>query len=736
MMRKLFILLFSFALGIGLVIGDALFILAQESTTEEFTLEEITVTAQKRAENQQKVGIPMAVFSGDALKELGRNDIDQILSQVSSAFISRTSEGLRVTLRGVGFDTPAGYGDGAMNAPGTVSVNINGVYTSKRPTGTGLYDIERVEVLFGPQSTMYASNAPGGIVNVETAKPKLETYEAGGTLEYANYNLLHTEGVINAPISKSLAFRAAFNSTVRDGYVSNGGDDEDSKSARLRALWKPNDKFSFLITGEYQISSDRGMSGVPAFISQDDVKDPWYNPTALTGSPTKSPQTKINGQIDYDFGFASMTIIPSKMNEDYDRTSSGLDRSGQPTTGSTTGWGYEKGLETRFSSPGDSSIKWIVAVNMFKGENYRSGTTDYASGAHYQTDFHQLIKQTAFLGNITYPVTDQFRVVAGLRRSKDTALSERIEVIRGPGARDTKSDMKYTGTDYKLGIEYDLSESSMMYATYATSYRVEGEAMNWAMEPYDPQKNISYSIGSKNRFLGNKLQVNAAGFYYDYTNRIFQGMEMLFYAHFPPQPGETPGEYGSVDPVTGATRSVQGPPDEGGRAPGKLRMYGLDLDNSIIITQNDKLNLSVSYLDSYVTNLVFDYEFLTDKDYSNRIPTFSPKWTISLDYSHMFNLPNGGTLTARYDTRYQTEYRVEWKDQSMGLNYRGFRDQEAHHMDNISLVYANPDGKWTFTGYTKNLWNYAEKRFMNAMGQMTINIGAPRTYGGVLSVKF
>jgi len=688
--------------------------MAQDEEPERFTLEEVTVTAQKRQENQQKVAIPMEVLTGEDLKEMGRYDVDQILSQVSTAFISRTNEGMRVAIRGVGFDTPAGYGDGAMNAPGTVAINFDGIFTAKRPTGTGLYDVERVEVLFGPQSTVYASNAPGGIVNIETAWPKLEEYEGYGTLEYGNYKTLHGEAAVNAPISDSLAARAAFNFLVHDGYLSNGTDDEDSKSGRLRLLYAPGDNFSVMVTGEYEMTTGYGFTGIAPFVDESDVDDPWETDNPLGGSPRKTTKEKINAHINYDFGFGVLTVIPAYYNDTSFRTTLGMDPFlGIPQEGINDGWGKEKGIEARFDSPGDSAIIWNLGVNWYEGENQSDQTTAYTEPTPpgipdtSRTVFHQLIKQKAILGNVTYPVTDQFRVVGGLRYSDDQALSTRTVLI-GIGV-DTISDQRHDGFNYKLGMEYDAAEDIMLYTNYATSYRVEGEAQDYAGNPYDVQEIKAYTLGAKMRFLDNRLQVNSSAFYYKYVNRIFMALELK-----PPEFG--PG------------------PDEGGRAPGKLDSYGADIQTTTIITSNDKLNLAVSYLHAEVTDLKFDYEFLPDVDYSNRTPTFSPDWTVTLDYSHNFSLPNGASLVAKFDTRFQSEYDIEWKDSSMGISYAGFKTQEAHHIDNVGLIYTSSDQKWSASAYCKNIMNYAEKRFMNF--PFAMNIGPPRTYGFNMNIKF
>ncbi|MDB9823176.1 TonB-dependent receptor [Deltaproteobacteria bacterium] len=277
---------------------------------------------------------------------------------------------------------------------------------------------------------------------------------------------------------------------------------------------------------------------------------------------------------------------------------------------------------------------------------------------------------------------------------------------------------------YKFGIEYDVSDSSMLFASHSTGYRVEPEAMNWRMEALPPQKIISYEIGAKNRFFGNKLQINASAFYYDYTNLVFVNRQDAY-----------------IDPVT-RTYDPTGirVSDQGGRMPGNLRMYGTDIQTSWIISPQDRLELSVSYLDNWIESLTADYEF-DDQPYSdnyefgNREPITSPKLTIGLDYSHNFQLASGATLTARFDSRYQSEYKGDWLDFNprTGADVTGIITQEAQHVDNVTLVYANSDGKWTVSGYVKNVGDYAVKRSASTRGH---TLGPPRTYGAILSVRY
>jgi iron complex outermembrane receptor protein len=254
----------------------------------------------------------------------------------------------------------------------------------------------------------------------------------------------------------------------------------------------------------------------------------------------------------------------------------------------------------------------------------------------------------------------------------------------------------------------------------------------------------AFSAGIKNRLLDNRLQLNVSAFYYDYRDRVHQAMQFASFYFSPPgappgpQPNFTYCPFGSPDFFAGYCMAR---PDEGGRVPGDLTMKGVDVQTQWIITGDDKLDVSISYLDSWIDEMIADYEFKdqpysSEYDFSDRKPTFSPEWTISLNYSHNFNLPNGATITARYDTRYQSEYEIDWWETRMGVDQTGYKTQEAHHIDNVTVVYTHPDGKWTLSGYVKNIWDYAEKRFMTAMGAINMNIGPPRTYGAILSVRF
>ncbi len=367
---------------------------------------------------------------------------------------------------------------------------------------------------------------------------------------------------------------------------------------------------------------------------------------------------------------------------------------------------------------------------------------------------------------------DTFRITAGARKNwakmttHNETLNSATQQTFGPpqpnlkvaqnadGTYNLISDniQEYPNTDYKLGFEYDLNTSSMLYADVSTSYRFQGQTMPDADGNYPPPEEMTaYTLGAKNRFFGNKLQVNVSAYWYDYKNKFASGNPTWFIYMWEDDPRiiAALGEWLDLN-GDGELNNAENP---GGRGMSSLadpvrakwgdyRSRGIDIQTNWVITMNDRLDISYSYGDNVWTDLYYKYVYdwiYPDVDLSGVTNVNSPKHTIVLTYNHNFNLPNGGTLSARFDTRYQTEYIISFKKADSP-----WRDQEAYHTSGLSLIYANPDGKWTLTGYAKNLENYAVKRSLFGKGEDPANqkmvyemmIGSPRTYGGVLSVKF
>jgi iron complex outermembrane recepter protein len=356
--------------------------------------------------------------------------------------------------------------------------------------------------------------------------------------------------------------------------------------------------------------------------------------------------------------------------------------------------------ELRMASSADSSVKWLAGLYYYK--RYYS-QDNYGSMRQYQSTENP---SKAAFANMTYPVTDRFRVTLGGRYSVDTDTSKDGRFTTNPPIYTVvKSEKKHF--DSKVNSEFDIVKNSMIWADYSTGFRK-------GIKGTKDELLDAYQIGSKNRFFDNRLQINASGFLYDY--RDYQVSEFVNYTD----------SNGIVTRIAG-------------RGTGKSSMYGLDVGTNYRITQVDRLDLSVSYLHTEIKDLLFDYNgYLPQKRvYGGQTMNNSPEYTISAAYNHIFTLPNGASISMNLDSVYKTEIKVAFiiadSNVPAGMTKAQMNADPVHHISNLSLMYSSPDDKWNINTYVKNIENYAEKTGL--MGT-SMRIGAPRTYGAALSIRY
>jgi len=791
--------------GFIFVLGDAFILCAQESKTGEFTLEEITVTAQKRAEDQQKVSIAMEVISGEQLAETGQNNISEILKNVSNAVINMTDEGMRVTVRGVN-EAGGSFNNMRVQTP-TVAINFDGAYNTEDSAGQNLYDIERVEVLYGPQSTMYGSNSPGGIVNVITAAPKLDNYSATGSYEYGSYKLQNANIALNAPIvSDKFGMRLSSQYSEHDSWVASNPNSTKSINGRLKMLYQPNEDLSLTLTGIWGKATSGGMMGgsVAAFVDQDDVPGtPWsyVPPSSGGGGPPPGPpggappgnpnsadrvMKSLLSEITWNTSFASISIVPAYSKSDANDTSlvedvqvvvDGVNQI-VDTVRYSENWTKQENVDVRLTSPADFAFKWILGGTYFSSNRENNDIWDEYPDLNQHG--YAWEKTKGIYANITYPFTETFRGTAGYRYSWD-------EIYNNDGRPKTGTTgitgMSYSAPDYKIGIEYDIADNTMLFANYATSYRVQAMAAQHSINPdaqywraLPPEELNAYTVGSKSRFMENKLQVNASVYYYDYKNREFpiaddwgrfsQGASTRESDYCGKDKNGTvvPGAEGlcpdfDLNGVFGENKDYPGgggPEDPWAKQVGRYQAYGLDVSTNWMITAEDRLDVSLSYMHTKWVDAAISMKWWwiwTDEtgklvngmNFAGMKNTYSPSLAGTLAYEHNFMLGNLGTLTPHVDLQFKTEYKLNLKsdeqvamDPNLGPSMVGWNKQELYYLVNGNINFVHASGKWTLNGYIKNATNYAVKTTLAGGGPSGNRIGLndPRTYGAVMSVKF
>ena len=715
------------AAAIGAFVSSSAWAQSMSDASAAGEIKTIVVTAEKRPTNAQRTPISIAAVSGAQIARDGESSIAQVMAKVGAVKVLQGQDGPTFYIRGVGTGVPTGIGDPEVN------LNIDGIYQSEPEFSlAGLYDIARVEVLRGPQGTLYGKNAVAGAVNIITNNPTFK-YEGAASVGVGSYNLIQAQGMINVPLSDTVAVRAAFGTENHSGYLSNGADDANVQSERLKLLYRPNDKVRLVVAADNTHEGGEGEGEIqltpppPGFVTNPaypkgtallgnaiHTSNPWTSPDPATASRDANFHS-IRAQLDWDLGFGVLTVIPAYRHYDYSCLScwrSETDQNNYVSEHQTT-------VEARLASEANSPIKWLAGLyylnsnNPSNGLQLTPGEDSFASTAgNTVNQFGQGLYTTnsyAAFGQATYPVTDWLRLTGGLRYNDDQKqengfISSQTGGVTTASTGNFTTSKSWDALTYTGGVEMDLAKNSLLYAKVSTGYKAGGFYQGAAPDSYNPEKLTSYEIGSKNRFLNNRLEINVDAFYYDY--RDYQVNYLGF-----------------INPASAFIFGVLTQNAAG------AQIYGADIETRYMLTPNDQLDASVYPLHARFSTLILP-GFFGGNFTGNTLP-FAPSWSGNLGYQHMFDIGDTGTVTARIETHLETGSWVTF--QHSASTY-----QSSYSNSNAYLTYETLGGKWSVTAYVKNLENAAI--ITNAQngpaGLMTGDIAPPRTYGVQVSDKF
>lgn len=523
-------------------------------------IETVVVTAEKRSEAAQNVPIALTVLTADDLAKQGITKVNGLQYatpslEVVPAFGSGQPE---FRLRGVGFD------DYASNNSSTVGVYVDEVaYPIAAQTQGSIFDIQRTEVLYGPQGTLYGANTTGGAINFITNKPQNE-FGAGVTADYDSHNEFIGNGYITGPITDGLDGRLAFITDQGGSWQKNRDTGEhygrkNTSSVRGELQWTINDKWNVLFEGHYSYdrSHPTGLylfdpipagsyfgvaTTVPAFSNTKDTA--WGGSGAfqtLTGiGPTQAPFHKTNAeganmQVHGDLGFAELTSITSyedlHRREYNDWDASALALAG--TYFDTTAHVFSQ--ELRLASNDEGPFSWLVGgyySHQVMGEIFDS---DFAQslGLTVDTRYRQHVETAAVFTQEEYQLTDQIKLIGGLRYEEDKrSLGDyQLNGVFLPGApvvplipATSKSidDRRLSG---KGEIEYKPVENVMLYASVSEGIKSGGFTTYNASQGapvLKPEVLWAYEGGFKSNLFDDTLQLNGSVFWYHYENQQIQ----------------------------------------------------------------------------------------------------------------------------------------------------------------------------------------------------------------------
>lgn len=712
-------------------------------------LEEIVVTAERRSEDLQKTAASVTVRSGDALASQGKYSLQSILedipgmaggaaeSTLTSAGGGTDTLGAGITIRGIA--SSQGVGGTTTSTPAATAIYVDGVYEG----AGGDYDIERVEVLRGPQGTLYGRSATAGVVAIHTRKPELDAFGGNVSLEAGNYHLLHYKAALNVPLVKDvLGIRISGNRYESDHYYLGASNARVNDDARVKILYQPNADLSVLVGIAMRDSTDH--TGGRIF---DDTGT--ANPDAVDISDTervggsKNKTRQYWAEANWNVGWATLTYLPAlrtwEQNADVILTGT-FDATQFKRTPKDDFWTHE----FRLASNPDSKLIWQTGALYYKNELENSNSFVFINGAHaYISETEKKTDAIGVFGEATYPFMDSLRLTMGVRYDvtevevaqdytanttlvgNPTGLPENLVTASLPSDLGTQ---KFHNWTYKLRLEHDLTPANMMYASVSTSFS-PGDVSLTTCAPnntpcpvvLDAETLTAYEVGSKNRFLGDTLQVNGAVYYYDYGGYQTGGINV------------------SDNPFNPVFQNISVP----------VKSYGVELDVLYQLTDADRVGFNAAYTHArYVNKPEVFATYVANDSIATAVPI-----TANLFYEHVFNLPGGSNLMIRADGRYLSSRDISdvTEAQVSGVNER-YAEQYAHMesevIGNLNATWSSSGDRVGVTGYVRNVGDsrYVATRRMtttDSAGSLTSDqwtftntYSDPRTYGVVLDVKF
>lgn len=722
---------------------------AQDIDTDNHfsAIEEITVTARRRAESLQDIPISITAFSASDIDQLGITDISHISELTPNLIIQPNTggnDGTLVCMRGLCRT------DFTITEDPMVGVYLDGVYIGK--SIGSLFDIaelERVEVLRGPQGTLYGKNTLGGAVLLHTRKP---TGELGGraTVTAGNFGRLNTKGYIEMPVSDQLAASISFLTKNRDPYVKNtlGDDrwDEDNKALHGAIHWSPSDQLTMDYAFDWQEKREQPLS--PQIVSatgfggvfDQDIRPNREDQVHTFGASQND--TDLNGHsltLAYDLGddllFKSITGYRESKNNLLNNAA-----------GASTALIYNHdifeldSLSQEFQLSGsafDGFTDFVVGVFYFNEEG------DYSNKQRIDIFGANLLYETgidntslAAFGEVTFNFTDQLAASIGLRYTdEERKQSHQVtDLLSGFTFLDTDAQtfggfpqqyppkVNETSVSPRLSLNYQWNNDLMTYVTYARGFKSGGfnarstTPLQWG--PYGDMQVDSYEIGIKSNWMDNRVKLNLTAFSEDLTDMQAQ--------------------VNAVDPL-----SSQGGFSTVIQNAGEATIAGLETE--IILRLIPGLDISAGYGYTDAEYDEFDsFDLLSGQisDISaDRAFEFTPKNSYNLSLNYTFpQFTDNGTLTARLDWSGQSKIRFIAK-----VSDNDDISQESYDLLNARVSYDDlsiGDGSLSVSLWIKNLTDEEYKIGgyevpAGAFGRVGINQwGEPRTYGVDISYRF
>lgn len=676
---------------------------------EPVRLEVVLVTAEKRATKLQETPIAITALAGDTLERTRALSLADIQMSVPGLVVSSNAAFVQPYIRGIGNEILGGLNDAA------VATLLDGVHEPRAP---GLlmdfHDIERIEVLRGPQGALYGRNATAGVINVITKQPG-STTDGLVSVGVGNYNARRASAAATLPLSDRLAIRAAgfierragFQRNLLDG---NDADDRNVAGGRLTARLQPDDHWTLIFSGDYTNDRSRSVGG-----------------REISGSAQLAPALAFGGVTGSGFFDINIDAPPTSRNRNGGVRFSAEWTQDEMTLTSLSAWRHN-----RYWLVVDEDLTQLPAVTLDPGLTHsnsyseelrfaaRAGRLRYAIGGYFFReeirdlfnlqltpafapgpliyDAHGRTSAYALFANGEYSLQERLSISLGARYSTDIRSASSDDTLFGtPFAPDPRRE-RWSSLAPRLGLNWQLASDTLLYAGIAKGFKSGGiNTLSPSFESYGPETLWSYEVGLKSDWLDSRVRSNLAAFYYDYRD-----LQVVTFA--------------PTGSVIGNAASAHA--------------RGVEAELTAVPNEHVEIGANLAWLNAgfaeYRSNgaggpAVYD---------GNKLPR-APAWAAQFYAQYRIRLL-AGSLNLR--TEYSRRDRTYFTPANDRLTSQG-----PVTLWNASLQYQLRNGKTSIDAWTRNLSNHKSLQLITSNPGITGVAGLPappRTFGVSLAQRF
>lgn len=740
---------------------------ADASAASAAGIEDIVVVGEKRDTRLQDAALAITAISGDLLRQRNLNELADLNGYVPGLTVTKSEGAERIiSIRGIGYETA----QNPNSQPG-VAFHIDGVYIAHvLALNQDLLDVDHIEVLRGPQGTVFGQTSTGGAINVITRKPILGEFGGQAQLSYGNYNYVKGYASVNVPVGNTLAVRLAGQYLRHDGYFYATAvpgdshydlDDADNLGLRASLLWKPNDSFTAELSGQTFDADHNAFAQKCVLCSVDPqngsttyIADPDTNHRRLTQDFPGKFKTKAR--------MAYLTLTQDLGDTAVIKSTTAYQFLNKNQTGDNDRYTYANYYDNLVFWQ-DRSSTWTQEVTLSSTKNDQFDWTmggfylrqhalqhivEYSSrpqvfdpsngeGVSFQTD--SPFQHTSAAGFVqgTYHASSALDLTAGARYSWDkiTAQPEQYFGMFGPIAAKEARSHAVTG---KLSAEYKVTPDNMLYLTGSKGYKPTG--LNFNASPivisdrYKQETVYAVEAGSKNDFLDKKLRVNLSAYYYWYKNFQFMAEDP-----FPFQGGSANIPKAET---YGVEAEVTAMPTDSLRFDGNISLargrfkgdyYTIDAQTASAIRAQTYAAIGFPASYYYDPRVIAAVQAGSQNTDGNRVPKL-PSVQGSGAVTYTADLGTAGEAMMRAEVVYRGKfnYRI--------FNVGVFDTVDAYTLVNLYVQYQPKNSPLTFSVTAQNLFdnNGVSSKFADPFGSGTTSVEyiTPRQVFGTIAFRF